>query len=124
MRWAKKSVVDEETGKTKKIDDKTRLIYGPDLTIEGIPETAQEYVINGRSALDWVIRQYQVTTDKASGIVNDPNEWEPDNPRYIVDLFEKLVTVSVETVNIVGGLPPLHELDQPVDWPSAWRASE
>ena len=64
--------------------------------------------------------RYQVRKDKASGIVNDPNDYS-DDPRYIVDLVERIVTVSVKTMEIVRQLPPLNEREQPANWPSAWR---
>jgi site-specific recombinase XerC len=65
-----------------------------------------------RSAIDWIIERYQVKTDKASGIINDPNDWadEQGNPRYILDLLARIVTVSVETVKIVKSLPPLEHI--------------
>ena len=90
-------------------DNKTTIIYNDDITLTGIPEGAQEYVLGSRSALDWIIERYQVKTDKASGIVNDPNAWgeEHGDPRYILDLIRRITTVSVETVEIVNGLPPL-----------------
>lgn len=74
--------------------------------LEGIPEQAYEYVVNGKPALEWLIDRYQYTQDPETGIINDPNEWS-DDPRYIVDLIKKVVTVSVETVKIVDGLPSL-----------------
>ncbi|MDO4576465.1 MAG: helicase, partial [Planctomycetia bacterium] len=58
-----------------------------------------------KSALEWLMERYAVTTDKASGIVNDPNLWDTSNPGYIVELIQSLVTVSVHTVRIVAGLP-------------------
>ena len=64
-----------------------------------------EYRLGNRSALEWVIDQYRVKTDKRSGIVNDPNR--PDDPRYIVKLIQKVITVSLETMKIVKGLPEL-----------------
>jgi predicted helicase len=62
--------------------------------------------VNGRSAIEWILDRYQVKTDKASGIVNDPNTWSED-PHYIVDLLARIVRVSLESVAIIGGLPPL-----------------
>ena len=63
------------------------------------------------SALAWLVDRYQVKTDKASGIVNDPNDWatEHGNPRYILDLVKRIVTVSLETIRIVRNFPPLDE---------------
>lgn len=102
MKWAKKK--DPETGKS--VNDVTTLIYNPRVTITGIPEEAERYMLGSRSALAWIIDRYQVKTDKASGIVNDPNDWcgEHDNPRYIVDLIAKVTTVAVETMKIVDSL--------------------
>jgi len=62
-----------------------------------------------RSALDWVLNQYEVTTDKASGIGNDPNDWaaEHGQPRYVFDLLRRVVTVSLHTLDLVDRLPPL-----------------
>ena len=90
-------------------DNKTTIVYNDGITLTGIPEEAQEYLLGSRSALDWIIERYQVKTDKASGIVNDPNAWgdEHGDPRYILDLIAKVTTVSVRTVEIVNALPPL-----------------
>ncbi len=75
------------------------------LTITGIPIETHEYKLGNRSALDWIVGQYRVTTDKRSGITNDPNREE--NPQYIVSLIKKIVTVSLETVRIVKGISKL-----------------
>ena len=91
--------------KMKLSKDKTQLAYNDFLTLEGIPAKALEYRLGNRSALEWVIDQYRVKTDKRSGIVNDPNR--PDDPRYIVRLIGKVITVSLETVEIIEGLPEL-----------------
>lgn len=117
IKWAKKR--NPSTG--KKENDYTTLIYNDNLTIREIPVAAQRYVVNGRSPLDWVIDRYQVKTDGPSGITNDPNDYS-ENPRYIVDLIEKLVRVSMETMEIVDSLPALKEKPQPADWPLAWRS--
>ncbi len=82
--------------------DKTEIQYNDFLTLKGIPAEAFEYRLGNRSALDWVIDQYRVTTDPRSKIVNDPND--SDDPQYIVRLVKKVVTVSLETVSIVKGL--------------------
>ena len=119
IKWGKRK--DTETG--KKVDDHTVLIYNENLVIKDIPEAAQRYAVNGRSPLEWVIDRYQVKTDKASGIVNDPNEYS-DDPRYIVDLIEQLIRVSMETMEIVDQLPPISELPQPANWPFAWKAGK
>ena len=119
IKWGKRK--DPETG--KRVDDHTVLIYNENLVIKDIPEAAQRYTVNGRSPLEWVIDRYQVKTDKASDIVNDPNEYS-DDPRYIVDLIEKLIRVSMETMEIVDQLPPVSELPQPANWPFAWKAGQ
>jgi predicted helicase len=75
------------------------------LTLDGIPPETSEYRLGNRSALEWVIDQYQVSTDKRSGITNDPNR--PDDPEYIVRLLAQVITVSLETVKVVKELPPL-----------------
>ena len=85
--------------------DKTQLAYNDFLTLEGIPTKAFDYRLGNRSALEWVIDQYRVKTDKRSGIVNDPNRL--DDPRYIVKLIGRVIAVSLETVEIVEGLPDL-----------------
>ncbi len=86
-------------------DTKTTLIYNDFLTLAGIPAEAHRYKLGNRSALDWIVDQYQIKTDKRSGITNDPNR--PDDPQYIVRLIKKIVTVSLETMKIVDGLPKL-----------------
>lgn len=83
--------------------NKTQLVVNDSLTLAGIPPQVFEYRLGNRSALDWVIDQYQVTTDKRSGITSDPNR--EDDPRYIVDLVGRVITVSLETVKIVAALP-------------------
>jgi predicted helicase len=83
--------------------DKTALAVNPLLTLEGIPPACFDYRLGNRSALDWVIDQYQVTTDKRSGIRSDPNR--PDDPEYIVRLVGQVARVSIETVKIVEALP-------------------
>jgi predicted helicase len=91
--------------KMKLSKDKTQLVYNDFLILGGIPPEAFEYRLGNRSALDWIVDQYQVSTDKRSGIVNNPNR--ADDPEYIVRLIGQVVTVSLETVKIVKGLPPL-----------------
>ena len=83
--------------------DKTLLTVNPSLALGGIPPEVVEYRLGNRSALDWVIDQYQIYADPRSGIVSDPNR--EDEPRYIVKLVGQVVRVSVETVKIVKGLP-------------------
>jgi predicted helicase len=85
--------------------DKSALVYNEFLTLAGIPPETFEYRLGNRSALEWVIDQYQVSTDKRSGITNDPNR--EDDPEYIVRLIGQVITVSKETVRIVKALPDL-----------------
>lgn len=85
--------------------DKTQLRYNGFLTLSGIPAEAYEYRLGNRSALEWVVDQYRVSTDKRSGIVNDPNR--EDDREYIVRLIGQVVTVSVETVKLVKELAAL-----------------
>ncbi|MGG4002375.1 type ISP restriction/modification enzyme, partial [Geobacillus stearothermophilus] len=86
--------------------DKTTIIYNSNIILSGIPLEAYDYVVNGKSAIEWIMDRYQVKTDKNSGITNDPNEWSED-PRYIIDLVKRIVRVSMETIRIVKSLPEL-----------------
>jgi predicted helicase len=96
-----------EKMKFPKKDQKDTIIYNNKISIEHIPEKAYEYVVNGKSAIEWVMERYQITTHKASGIVNDPNDWaeEVGNPRYILDLLLSIINVSLKTMKIVENLP-------------------
>lgn len=96
-------------GKRPKLD-KTTVIYNPRITITNIPLAAYEYVVNGKPALEWVIERQCVSTDPASGIVNDANAYANEtvgDPRYPFDLFCRIITVSLETMKIVKSLPAL-----------------
>ena len=97
MRW----------GGTGRSRDRSVIVYNGNVTLSGIPEAAHEYMLGSRSGLEWLLDRYRVKTDKASGIVNDPNDWalEHENPRYIVDLVKRVTTLSVRTMEIVKGLP-------------------
>ena len=97
--------LDWRVEKMKLSRDKTQIVYNKFLTLDGIPPKAFDYRLGTRSALEWVIDQYRVKTDKRSGIVNDPNR--TDDPQYIVKLIGKVITVSVETVDIIDNLPTL-----------------
>ena len=85
------------------------IIYNSQIAVTNIPDKAYEYVVNGKSAIHWIMERYQVKTDKKSGIKNDPNDWaeEVGNPRYILDLLLSIINVSVQTVDIVASLPKL-----------------
>jgi len=97
--------LDYRVEKMRLSKDKTTLTYNQFLTLSGIPPETYEYRLGNRSALEWVIDQYQVSTDKRSGITNDPNR--ADDPTYILRLIGQVVSVSLETVKIVRSLPPL-----------------
>ena len=92
-----------------KKEQKDTIIYNSKITISNIPEKAYEYIVNGKSAIEWIMERYQVTVDKKSGIKNDPNDWaeEVGNPRYILDLLLSIINVSVQTVDIVNSLPEI-----------------
>ena len=90
--------------------DKTTVTYNHNITITNVPLEAYEYVVNGKPALEWVMERQSVRTDKASGIVNDANDYANEtmnNPAYPLELFQRVITVSLETQKIVKGLPPL-----------------
>ena len=92
-----------------KKDQKDSIIYNNQITIDNIPPEAYEYVVNGKSAIEWVMERYQITTHKESGITNNPNDWatETGNPRYILDLLLSVINVSLQTVEIVNNLPKI-----------------
>ncbi|NTV70411.1 MAG: DEAD/DEAH box helicase [Azonexaceae bacterium] len=101
-------------GKKGKDKDLTTLHYNDKITLTGIPLEAYDYVVNGKPALDWVVERQCVKTDKDSGIVNDANDWAVEtmnNPRYPLELFMRVVTVSLETMKIVRTLPNLDILE-------------
>jgi predicted helicase len=102
-------------GKTGRTPDTSTIIYNSNITLTGIPAEAYEYALGSRSAIEWIMERYQIKTDKASGIVNDPNDWatETGDPRYILDLLKRVVTVSVETMKIVKSLPSLTLIANP-----------
>ena len=101
MKFAK---VRDENGKL--VADKTHIIYNGHITIEDIPLKAYEYIVNGKSAIDWIMERYAVTIDKASQIKNDPNDWsrEHEQPRYILDLLLSVIILSCQTVEILNSL--------------------
>lgn len=105
MRFAKKR---DENGKS--VNDLSTIIFNSDITITNIPKKAYEYVVNGRSAIEWIIDQYQVKTDKKSGITDDPNDYSEDE-KYIFNLLLKIINVSVQTVDLINSLPKL-EIDE------------
>lgn len=110
MKWG---TIKNKKGNAAK--DKTTLIYNDWITVKNIPLEAQEYVVNKKSALDWIVKFACVSIDESSGIVNDFNEFAATqgNERYPLDLFLRVITVSLETMKIVKSLPKLeiHPLD-------------
>ena len=99
-----------EKMKFAKKGDKSTIIYNGKITLRNIPLEAWDYVVNGKAALDWVMERQCVKTDKASGIINDANDWAIEtmgNPKYPLELFQRVVTVSLETQKIVAALPKL-----------------
>ena len=105
MRFAKKR---DEKGKS--VNDLSTIIFNSDITISNIPEKAYEYVVNGRSAIEWIIDQYQVKTDKKSKITDDPNEYS-DDEKYIFNLLLRIINVSIQTVDLINSLPKF-EVDE------------
>jgi predicted helicase len=102
-------VVKMTWGRNGKEIDKSVIVYNSKIKLAGIPLEAYDYIVNGKSALEWIMERYQFTRDKDSQITNDPNDWS-DDPRYIIDLVKRIVRVSLETVKIVNGLPALSEI--------------
>lgn len=92
-----------------KTADKSIIHYNNAITIENIPAEAYEYIVNGKSAIEWIMERYAITTDKKSGITNDPNDWarEHNDEKYIFNLLLRIINVSMQTVEIVKGLPKL-----------------
>ena len=90
--------------------NKKSVIYNNKITINDIPLEAYEYVVNGKFALEWVMDRQSISPHKESGIVNDANDWAIEtmqNPRYPLVLFQRVITVSLETMKIVHALPKL-----------------
>ena len=110
MRFGKQGPEQKAAG--EKVD-RSVIHYNDRIAVSGIPDEAYRYQLGSRSAIEWIIDRYHVRTDKASGIVNDPNDWsrEVGDPRYILDLLARVVTVSVETMRIVDALPTLKVRD-------------
>lgn len=99
MKFAKKR---NENGKLE--NDRSTIVFNPDITIHDIPEEAYDYIVNGRSAIEWIMDQYQVKTDKKSGITDNPNDFSED-PKYIYNLLLRIITVSLRTNELVDSLP-------------------
>ncbi|MFZ4816117.1 MAG: type ISP restriction/modification enzyme, partial [Phototrophicaceae bacterium] len=104
--WAQGKPITYRVEKMRLAKDKTALQVNESLTLTGIPPEAFAYVLGNRSAVEWVIDQYQTKTDTRSGITSDPNQYSADE-RYITDLVGRVVAVSLQTQTIIGALPPL-----------------
>lgn len=105
MKFAK---THDENGKS--INDKSTIIFNNDITISNIPDKAYEYMVNGRSAIEWIMDQYQIKTDKKSGITDNPNDYSSDE-KYIFNLLLSIINVSVQTVDLINSLPKF-EVDE------------
>ncbi|MTB54038.1 DEAD/DEAH box helicase [Streptococcus uberis] len=105
MKFAKTR---DENGKL--INDRSTIIFNNDITISNIPDKAYDYMVNGRSAIEWIMDQYQIKTDKKSGITDNPNEYSSDK-KYIFNLLLSIINVSVQTVDLVNSLPKF-EVDE------------
>ena len=99
MRFEK---VRDENGKL--VPDKSVIIYNNNIRLENIPLEAYDYIVNGKSAIEWIMERYAITTDSASGITNDPNDWskEHKNPTYILDLLQSIISLSLQTNELVA----------------------
>lgn len=106
MRFAKKR--NSETGKLE--NDRSTIIFNDSITVSNIPEKAYEYIVNGRSAIEWIMDQYQIKYDKKSDITDDPNDYSND-PKYIFNLLLRIINVSVQTVDLINQLPKF-EVDE------------
>lgn len=106
MRTEDYTIVDKmRFGKGK---DKSIIEYNPYITIRDIPAAAYDYIVNGKSAIEWIVEQYAVTTDKASGIVNDPNTYA--GGKYVFDLLLSIISVSLKTQELIAQLPEYKEI--------------
>lgn len=103
MKFAKKR--NPETGKLE--NDRSMVIFNDSITISNIPDKAYQYIVNGRSAIEWIMDQYRIKTDKKSGITDDPNDYS-DDPKYILNLLLIIINVSIQTVNLIKQLPKLN----------------
>lgn len=110
------SVIGDELGffevekmRFPKKDEKGTILFNSKITIKNIPLTAYDYVVNGKSAIEWVMERYVVKNNEDCGIINNPNDWvlESGNPRYILNLLLSIINVSIQTVDIVNSLPKI-----------------
>ena len=101
MRFPKK-----RNDEGKNVDDKSTIKFNDSITISNIPEKAYNYIVNGKSAIEWIMDQYRVNPDRKSGITDDPNDYS-DDPKYIFNLLLRIINVSVQTVDLINQLPKL-----------------
>lgn len=87
-------------------NDRSTIIFNDTITISNIPLKAYQYIVNGRSAIEWIMDQYRVKTDKKSGITDDPNDYSDDS-KYIFNLLLRVINVSVQTMDLINQLPEL-----------------
>lgn len=109
-RVEKMKFLKNRNSKIDEPNDRSTIIFNNDIKISNIPEKAYEYVVNGRSAIEWIMEQYRVKTDKDSGITDDPNEFS-DDPKYIFNLLLRIINVSLQTVDLIHQLPKF-EVDE------------
>ena len=102
-------VDDNESGEVQEKWDRTTIHYNETIAVHDIPLDAYDYIVNGKSAIEWVMERQSVTTDKTTGITNDANAWaaEQRNAKYPLELLLRMITVSLETMKIVRALPAL-----------------
>lgn len=100
MKFARKR--NPETGKLE--NDRSTIIFNSSITISNIPLRAYDYIVNGKSAIEWIIDQYQIKTDKKSEITDDPNDFS-DDPKYIFNLLLRIINVSLKTIDLINQLP-------------------
>lgn len=86
------------------------VIYNTDITVTNIPNKVYNYIVNGKPAIEWIIDRYNVSIDKKSGILDDPNEFSED-PNYILNLLLSVITVSMKTLGLIDKLPDFEVLD-------------
>ncbi|HEK7122364.1 TPA: helicase [Staphylococcus aureus] len=86
------------------------VIYNTDITVTNIPNKVYNYIVNGKPAIEWIIDQYNVSIDKKSGILDDPNEFSED-PNYILNLLLSVITVIMKTLGLIDKLPDFEVLD-------------
>ena len=95
--------IQKQDKKGKTIRDLSTIIFNSDITIRNIPEKAYEYLVNGKSTIEWIMDQYQVKIDKKSGITDNTNDYS-DDEKYIFNLLLRIINVSIQTVNLINSL--------------------